>query len=171
MSTTAGNAPGPSGRNSSACTRTGAAGVTLSKETRPVAQPARTMEAASTAQRRTMFGFYPRTFGVSSTHGLRRPARRLQRLPLTLVLSGGGPPPATSERARSVARDRAPRVPAASRARAAGAVQGHLSRGGLAALRRDVRGRRHHVHAVAARDDAELEHARARSGQVRRPPG
>src|SRR5215813_3169100 len=166
MSTTAGNGPAPSGRSSSARTRTGAPGVTLSKETRPVAQPASTSAAKTIRPWRRMRRAYTDIFGYRITHGLRRAARRLQRLSLTLVLPGGGPPPATSRGARPLARDRASRLSAASDACAAGPLQGNVSRGGMAALRRDVRGRRHLVHAVAARDDAELEPARARGGQV-----
>ena len=55
---------------------------------------------------------------------------------------------------------RAPRVSAAPDARAAGTpFKGTLPRGGLAALRADVGRGRHHVHAVAARDDAGLQPA------------
>src|SRR5262245_2734738 len=109
---------------------------------------------------------YTDSFGYRIVHGLRRPTRPLQRLSLTVVLSGGGPPPALARGLRLFARDRAPRVSVASDARAAGAVQGHVSRGRMAALPRHVRRRRHRLHAVAARHDAELEHARAGGSQV-----
>src|SRR5262249_44040708 len=110
-------------------------------------------------------------FGYRITHGLRRAPRGLQRLSLTLVLPGGGPPPATARGTRSLARDRASRLSAASDTRSAGALQGNVSRGGMAALQRDVRRRWHLVHALAARDDAELEPARARGRQVRGAAG
>src|SRR5262249_42207095 len=108
---------------------------------------------------------YTDSFGYRIVHG-RRPTRPLQRLSLTVVLSGGGPPPALARGSRLFARDRASRVSVASDPGAAGAVQGHVSRGRMAALPRDVRRRRHRIHAVATPDDAQLEHARAGGGQV-----
>src|SRR5215510_13138704 len=139
MSTIAGNGPAPSGRNSSARTRTDAPGVTLSKETRPVAQPASTSAAKTIQPWRGMCRAYTDIFGYRITHGLRRSARGLQRLSLTLVLPGGGPPPATARGARSLARDRASRLFVASGTCPAGAIQGNVARGGMAALQRDVR--------------------------------
>ena len=137
MSTTAGKAPPPPGRYSSAVMRSAAPGVALSKETAADAQPANTTEAARAAARSlpSMCPSIHRSIGIESRHDEFRASRRLQRLPLTLVLSGGGSPPTTARGHRPGAEHRAPRVPAPSDTRPRGALQGHVPRGRLAALR------------------------------------